>query len=147
MSEEYKRSCSDELAWKEVDQLHEATLQISKQCFEYKKLCVGFVGAACALLVKFTDNNLDFSLFVVGVLISVGFWIADANAYYFQRKVRGIMDQRMNRLAQNNKLQEERKITDAAWKGSFFNSSMSLYYVMISLSLLGGISFFFEWIQ
>ena len=49
MSDEYKTSCEDELDWKDVDQLHQAILQISKSCFEYKKLCVGFFGIAIAL--------------------------------------------------------------------------------------------------
>lgn len=35
--QEYKKSCEDELDWVIVNQLHEATLQISKSCFEFKK--------------------------------------------------------------------------------------------------------------
>ena len=82
---EYKRSCEDELDWASVDQLHEATLQISKSCFEFKKICVGLIGAALAVLVKLTDNNLDHSYFVIPLLICFGFWVADFSAYYFQR--------------------------------------------------------------
>jgi len=38
MGEEYKKSCHDELNWVEIEQLHTATVEISKNCFEYKKL-------------------------------------------------------------------------------------------------------------
>ena len=68
MSDEYKTSCEDELDWKDVDQLHQAILQISKSCFEYKKLCVGFLGIAIALVVKFTENPLNHAVFSIGLL-------------------------------------------------------------------------------
>ncbi len=42
--QEYKRNAADEMDWVEVDQLHEATLKISQNCFEFKKLCVAVIG-------------------------------------------------------------------------------------------------------
>ena len=135
------------MAWKEIDQLHEAALQISKQCFEYKKLCVGLIGAACVLIVKFTGNDLDYSLFVVGLLITLGFWIADANAYYFQRKVRNRMNHRMADIAKNNNLSNEGTVTEVSWHVSLLNRSMTLYYVLVLLSLLGVAILALGWIE
>lgn len=74
---EYKRTCEDELDWSSVEQLHEATLQMSKSCFEFKKICVGLIGAALAVLVKLTDNELDHSYFIIPLLICFGFWFLD----------------------------------------------------------------------
>ena len=35
MGEEYKKSCHDELNWVEIEQLHTATVEISKNCCNY----------------------------------------------------------------------------------------------------------------
>lgn len=138
MPNEYQRSCEDELDWKDVNQLHEAILQISKSCFEYKKLCVGFLGVAMAFMIKLTDTSIDHSLFFVGLVISIGFWIADSTAYYYQRKVRSILDNRMRDIAKrNNYFPYNRTSTEASWWKAFFNTSMSLYYVLIFLALAG----------
>ena len=45
---EYKKSCKDEIHWNKISQLHEATLQISNSCFEFKKLCVALIGMSYA---------------------------------------------------------------------------------------------------
>ena len=62
---EYKRTCEDELDWVVVDQLHKATLQMSNNCFEFKKICVGLIGAVLAILVKLNDNQLTHSYFFI----------------------------------------------------------------------------------
>jgi hypothetical protein len=43
---EYNRSCSDEIDHAKADQMHAAALQISKTCFDLKKLCVSVLGAS-----------------------------------------------------------------------------------------------------
>ncbi|CAG37066.1 unknown protein [Desulfotalea psychrophila LSv54] len=83
---EYKKTCEDELDWACVDQLHEATLQISKSCFEFKKICVGLIGAALAILVKLTDNQLDHTYFLIPLLICFGFWVADFFSILLSKK-------------------------------------------------------------
>ena len=137
--EEYKKSCNDELLWKDVDQLHVSVLQMSRSCFEYKKICVGFLAAILTFIVKFTEDSLDHSLFVVGILVCMGFWISDANAYYFQRKTRKVLDEKMIALAELNGCSESyvRSITQASiWK-SFFNSSMALYMFLTLSGFIG----------
>jgi hypothetical protein len=135
---EYKKNCKDEIYWNEVNQLHEATLQISKSCFEYKKLCVGLIGASLIVLGKLTDNSLDHSYFVLPLLICMGFWIADFIAYYYQRLTRKNMNDRIRIIANDNELPDlEIKLIDVSWRKSAFNLSMSLYFVFATFSVVG----------
>lgn len=140
MTEEYKKSCADEMDWAGVEQMHEATLQISKSCFEYKKICVGLIGAALAILVKLTDNHLDHSYFLIPLLICFGFWIADFSAFYFQRKTRIAMNLKLASIAKRNSINDYKLDNlSVTWFGAAFNHSMVLYY---ALALLGGIGWF-----
>jgi len=144
---EYKRTCEDELDWAKVDQLHEATLQISKSCFEFKKVCVGLIGASLAILVKLTDNQLGHSYFFIPLLICFGFWIADFSAYYFQKKTRAAMDQKLQAIAQRNSITNyQAQEVDMPWQQAAFNHSMSLYYALAALGFIGWLVFFKGWI-
>ncbi len=147
MAEEYKRTCEDELDWTDIGQLHDATLQISKSCFEFKKLCVGLIGAALAVLVKLTDSELDYSYFAVPLLICLGFWVADLTAYYYQRSTRKAMDKKLRAIAKRNSLTNYgRNDIEASWFGAAFNLSMSLYYVLACLGAIGWVAYAQEWI-
>lgn len=102
MSEEYKRSFEDELDWNLLDQLDKAVLQISSFCFRTKQICLTVDVAVIGLLIKFTVNKLDTAIFVAGLLIPLCFWFLDAVAYYYQVKIRGVMDSIRERLSQRN---------------------------------------------
>ncbi|MCG9767589.1 hypothetical protein L1D59_03115 [Pseudoalteromonas piscicida] len=144
---EYKRSCEDELDWASVDQLHEATLQISKSCFEFKKICVGLIGAALAILVKLTDNHLDHSYFVIPLLICFGFWVADFSAYYFQRKTRSAMNQKLHAIALRNSLSNyPNSDLGVTWLRAAFNHSMALYFALAALGIIGWVAYAMNWI-
>tara|TARA_Y100001951_G_C11272629_1_gene259787 strand:+ start:301 stop:747 length:447 start_codon:yes stop_codon:yes gene_type:complete len=145
--EEYKRSCEDELDWASVNQLHEATLQISKSCFEFKKICVGLIGAALAVLVKITDNQIDHSYFSIPLLICFGFWVADFSAYYFQRKTRIAMNKKIIAIAERNSISgyQSESLT-ASWCRAAFNHSMSLYYALAVLGVIGWLAYIIDWI-
>jgi hypothetical protein len=134
---EYKRSCEDEIDWVEIDQLHEATLKISQNCFEFKKLCVGLIGASMVVLGKLTANSLDHSYFVVPLLICFGFWVADFTAYYYQRVTRRNMNLRIKSIAKRNNDVVLNNDIKVSWVSSAFNWSMSLYLVLSVLALLG----------
>ncbi|MCD9498408.1 hypothetical protein [Photobacterium carnosum] len=140
--QEYKRTAADEMDWVEVNQLHEATLKISQNCFEFKKLCVALIGIAAVALGKLTSNTLDPSYFVVPFLIAFGFWIADFTAYYYQRVTRKRMSVRLHAIAIRNQLSNESFLSvDVSWFNSMFNLSMSLYFILMSLSLFAFILF------
>ena len=85
---QYSKSCADEIDFTEVGQLHSAALQISKTCFDFKKLCVSFLGVTTAFLIKFAETTVDHSLFIVGLTLILGFWISDATAYFYQKRLR-----------------------------------------------------------
>ncbi|EQM13423.1 TPA: hypothetical protein ACPVXQ_004683 [Vibrio parahaemolyticus] len=140
--QEYKRNAADEMDWAEVDQLHEATLKISQNCFEFKKLCVAVIGIAAVALGKLTSNTLDPSYFVVPFLVAFGFWIADFTAYYYQRVTRKRMNIRLQAIASRNQLSTDNiSIVNVSWGNAMFNLSMSLYFVLMSLSVVGFILF------
>ncbi|MHA6613605.1 hypothetical protein [Photobacterium damselae] len=141
--QEYKRNAADEMDWVEVDQLHEATLKISQNCFEFKKLCVAVIGIAAVALNKLTSNTLDPSYFVVPFLIAFGFWIADFTAYYYQRVTRKRMNIRLQAIASRNQLLSSNiSIIKVSWVNAMFNLSMSLYFVLMSLSVIGFLLFY-----
>lgn len=136
--EEYKKSCEDELDWVSVNQLHEATLQISKSCFEFKKICVGLIGGALAILVKLTDSQLSQAYFIIPLIICFGFWIADFSAYFYQRKTRIAMNQKLSAIAKRNSLASyEPETLTVSWFRAAFNHSMSLYYAVAAFGFSG----------
>ncbi|WP_130901553.1 hypothetical protein [Pseudomonas sp. Sample_23] len=132
--DEYKKCHEDELDWSSIEQLHEATLQISNQCFEYKKLCVGVIGIIIAALLKFETSTSWSSISNICAAINFGFWLCDANAYYYQRanrqKINKLVDQIRTR---NSNKQEHVSKLENSWASAFFNRSMSLYFYALTL--------------
>lgn len=78
----------EELDTQSINQLHAVVLEMSKSCFELKKLCATVLGTSITLIASFTKQSLDPSLFVGATLVIAFFWIADAQSYYYQEKVR-----------------------------------------------------------
>lgn len=100
----YTKSLQDELDWKLLDQLYGAVTQISSFCFEIKKFCVTTLFVVLSLMVKFTSDKLDNSIFVAGLLIPICFWFLDATGYFYQVKLRGMMESICQRLALRNEI-------------------------------------------
>ena len=149
MSEEYKKSFEDELDWNLLDQLHKVVLQISSFCFHTKQICLTVDIAVIGLLIKFTVDMLDTSIFVAGLLIPLCFWFLDAVAYFHQVKVRGIMDSIRDRLQERNKealildnlqrvIAKERvvKSRGARLLAAFFNHSMWFYGLLSATDIV-----------
>lgn len=136
--EKCDKSCLDEINLIEINQLHEATLQISKSCFEFKKICIGLIGVSMTIIVKLTNNSMDHSYFLVPLLICFGFWVADFTAYYYQKSTRSIMNSKFKSIASRHKIKNYAYVEiQPSWFRSAFNLSMSLYYVLSSLLVLG----------
>ena len=137
MSNEYKKTCHDELDWVEVEQLHTATVEISKNCFEYKKLCITLLGIGAALIIKFAPDPFTDVNFGVALMICTGFWLADSTAFYYQRSIRRIMSSKMSDIAARNGLSGYTRQSVANSKvQALFNSSMTLYYALIFLVVI-----------
>lgn len=101
------------------------------------------------LLVKFTADKLDHSLFVAGLLIPLCFWFLDAVGYYYQVKLRGTMESITQRIISRNgprilaahsnqviaqeRLQRplSRRVLDSA-----ANHSMWLYALMVLIDVV-----------
>ncbi|MCW5204707.1 hypothetical protein VU10_05065 [Desulfobulbus sp. US1] len=143
---EYIKSCIDEIDFAKADQMHAAALQISKTCFDFKKLCVSFLGAAMVFLFKFTNKHFDHSLFVVGLILILGFWISDATAYYYQKSLRHGISEQFKQIANRNQINNMSESSTPNVIESLFNPSMSLYYILGALFLGSWFAFSAGWI-
>ncbi len=103
----YFKSLDDELDWKLIDQLHGVVSQISSFCFETKKFCITTEFVVLTLLVRFTNDKLDFALVVAGFVIPICFWVLDSVAFYYQVKTRGRMKVIVEQIKERQKEQLE----------------------------------------
>jgi len=145
ISKEYKRSCLDELEWNEVDQLHEAILNLSDSCYKYKEICVALLGAAMTTLIALTQNKINDYYFIILISITLGFWFTDATAYYYQRKLREKIHIILAKIAKRNEVDDyQNSKINFSIKGALFNSSMTLYYLILALGLSTWIMYAFS---
>lgn len=157
---EYKKTLDDEIDWKIIDQLHTATLNFSTTSLELKKIFFVLVGIAVPSLIKLSGDKLDISLFVTLYVLSFTFWFLDSFTYFYQEKLREKMDKLFNQIkARNTKtivisdsskqdftIEKERTNKDRFFR-SIFNSSVRLYWILISLNTLAIVLFYFKIIQ
>ena len=130
----------------QLDQLHQVVLQLSKNCFEIKKLCVTVLISASVLVSSFISKQLDLSLFVGGAIIIVFFYILDSQSYYYQEKIQLRMRYVANEILRRSSLQvelpgvgmpfsQERLATNRLFH-AFLNPSMSFYAVLVGIDVL-----------
>lgn len=149
MIKPYTKTLQDELDWKLLDQLNGAVAQISSFCFEIKKFCVTTLFIVLTLMVKFTSDKLDHSIFVAGLVIPLCFWFLDAIGYFYQVKLRGMMEAIRTRLASRGEPQqvvslgghviEPSRVSIPIHKRVFaagFNHSMWLYLLLVVINVL-----------
>lgn len=86
-----ERTTASELDLKSIDQLHALVLELSKNCFELKKLCATILVSGSVLIATFTDKRLDYAFFGAGAIVILFFWILDSQSYYYQDKLRAVM--------------------------------------------------------
>jgi hypothetical protein len=149
MVKEYKKSLEDEIDWKIIDQLHNATLNFSSKSLDIKKMLLAFVGILVPILIKLSRDKLDWSIFVALYITIFSFWILDSYTYFYQEKLRGMMNERFKRISLRN--QEEKIIQENKEKGftieekrikkiskakSLFNASHLIYLIMLIINLL-----------
>lgn len=142
MAEIKNNTTHDDLDIEEIDQLHNAVLQMSKSCFEYKKICVSLLGAAIALIVKFSEENVGITLFIVSLFIVISFWLADATAYFYQTATRIRMNKIRKEIAERNTIENyEVKTLKLSKFKALFNGSMILYFSISLFIIFGGLVF------
>lgn len=140
--EEYKKCYEDEIDWVSVKQLHESTLHISNQCFEYKKLCVGIIGVLAAALFKLKLGT-PMSLSVISgvcAVIGIGFWCCDSIAYFYQKSNRILMNEITSKIkARNMPCELSSDKVKKSWVKAFLNPSMSLYFYILAICFVAWI--------
>ncbi|MEQ1451937.1 hypothetical protein [Acinetobacter seifertii] len=136
-----------ELSLKQVDQLHNATLQFSNFCFEIKKTCVTTIFVVLTFVITFTEKKLDLSIFLISYITVVCFWLLDSTAYFYQVKLRSMMNNKFNKVRKlsGQEPESDGAIEDSRAEVSFskklisslFNPSMILYYILLVLNTIG----------
>jgi hypothetical protein len=139
----------DDIDQQSITQLHDVVVELSKNCFELKKLCATVLGASMALIATLTVHRLDTAFFMGAVLVIAFFWIADAQSYYYQEKIRIRMKQLQEGLIQragSNVIVDGigMPVSAARESGgrfkrithSAFNGSMTFYYGLLIIDSL-----------
>lgn len=135
-NEKYKKNCVDEINWVKINQLYESTLQISNQCFQYKKICVGVLAIVITALLKLSPKAELHQISLVCIFICIGFWIADATAYYFQKSNRLKIEKCINEIKENNSIDTDEEGEATSWGKAFCNLSMSLYFYIMLICII-----------
>lgn len=99
---EKDKNIENEIDWKIIDQLHNATNNFSKNCLEIKKLLFVVIGISTPLIINLCNNKLDRSLFISLYLFIVSFWLFDSYSYYYQEKLRAKMNDRFKNISERN---------------------------------------------
>ena len=142
---EYSRTVEDELDWSLLSQLHAVVLQIGTFCFRTKQVCLTVLVGVVGLITALTSDKLDTSIFVAGLLIPICFWLLDSIAYFYQVKLRGVMNGVRDRIHKrhsetilrgpNAKVISDNRTNRSSIervRDAFFNHSMWLYYMLIA---------------
>ena len=138
----------------EIDQLHNAVLAISKQCFDLKKACITIIVAIFAIIpnIKPTSNSIDYTslYYCISVSATLFFYLADSYCYYYQRKLRARIDQLVKIAKHKSSIEYYygpnscSKTTKATIFNAMFNPSQCFYLILIILLL--GVSFFYRYL-
>jgi hypothetical protein len=134
----------DDLDQQSITQLHGVVLELSKNCFELKKLCATVVSTSLTLLAAFTAHRIDSVFFAGSAVIITFFWMADAQSYFYQEKIRIRMKTLQESLLRRNApnlivdgvgmpVSSARQSSSTAHRvfRSIFNWSMSFYYGLL----------------
>lgn len=144
----YEKGLADEIDWKILDQLESVVSKTSTNCFELKKLCITMLSIILPFIAKFAKNNIYDLLLITGLLIPFFFWLLDATNYYYQRKIRILMEDIVERINKRNDTGKHKDIKyyiihkieneTGPWKIArvLFNHSMWLYFIIMGLDSL-----------
>ncbi|WP_353119602.1 hypothetical protein [Myroides odoratus] len=143
---EYKKSFEDEVDWKIIEQLHNATNRFSTSSLEFKKFYFTILGLTTPIIYKLSGEKLDYSILLAPLIISIFFWFLDSFTYYYQEKLREKMDNHFGKLKQRNSQNESSDTEEEEFTlpnnrngknrilRSIFNISNAFYPTIISLN-------------
>lgn len=128
-----------EIDWKIIDQLHNAVLNFSKNSMQAKKIMFTLLGIFVAAMLQKPTMCFIASWFPMVIGIVMLFWAFDASTYYYQEKLRAMMNVRFRALKKRYSEvveTDEYTLPDSREKGcrvwrSIFNGSVVFYPVII----------------
>lgn len=144
----YKKTFEDEVDWKIIDQLHNATNKFSASSLEFKKIYFVLLGIVIPIIFKIGGEKFDIALLVTPLIISLFFWFLDSFTYYYQEVLREKMDKHFEKLRKRNPpigLEESdndeytlnnNRTSENRICRSVFNSSSAFYPSIIGLNLI-----------
>lgn len=153
---EYKKSFEDEIDWKIIDQLHNATNNFSSSSLEFKKIYFVLLGILTPIIFKLGDNKFDIALLITPFCLSIFFWILDIITYYIQETLRENMDKHFEKLKERNSntsenndeytLPNNRTKKNRLYR-SIFNNSAFFYPIILLLNIILFILYYAEAFQ
>lgn len=134
----------DSLNLKQIDQLHNATLNFSNNSLETKKLCVTAEIASITLLIGLHEKdkitNLLLLIGISGLIIALLFYIVDVCFYYYQDKLRNAMIKEENKIRDRHKIEQREFGRQDKMCGrvsrSIFNGSQIMYWILMLVSVV-----------
>jgi hypothetical protein len=112
------------------------------------------------VLAKFTQDKLDHSIFVTAVIITILFWFLDSVSFYYQVKLRGMMNGIRESIHKRAKTQiisntisqaiQPDRIANKQYKLVFdavFNHSMWLYGILSALTAIFWTAYGLGWLK
>lgn len=150
-NKEYNRTVDDDIDWKVIDQLHAATNNFSKTSLELKKLFFILVGISVPALLKLAGDKLEISFFITFYIYILAFWFLDSFTYFFQDKLREKMNEKFINIKTRHKedcridsdknkqeftIENTRNSKNRLWR-SIFNTSLSIYWILLFLNSIG----------
>lgn len=137
---ESSENIEDKIYWKKIDQLHNATINFSKNSLEIKKLLFVVIGILTPLIINLCGNHITGTLFISLYITIFLFWIFDSYTYYYQKKLRFQMDFYFKQiLDKNENIQQKNKfkmIIISLFNWSHFCFYGILIFVVIILNLI-----------
>lgn len=137
---ESSENIEDKIYWKKIDQLHNATINFSKNSLEIKKLLFVVIGILTPLIINQCGNHITRALFISLYITIFLFWIFDSYTYYYQKKLRFQMDLYFKQiLDKNENIQQKNKfkmIIISLFNWSHFCFYGILIFVVIILNLI-----------
>lgn len=119
----------DKLNWNNINQLHDAISNFSKQSFDIKKLWITIEVSIVTLLL--TLKVSEKTIFVAIGAVLLFFYFLDSMTYYYQDKLRKSMTDEQNEIRKRNNLKELEFRGKCRVFRSLFNWSHLLYYVVL----------------
>lgn len=144
MPSEKPRDIDSEIDWKIIDQLHNAVLNFSRNSMQAKKIMFTLLGIFVAAMLQAPSLCAVTRWFPVVIAIVALFWAFDASTYYYQEKLRALMDVRFKALKKRYSTElntDDFTLPDKREGGcrvmrSIFNGSVAFYPVIIVLVVI-----------